>query len=205
MNANLSEPTPQPESYSGMHYLGAGAGFSEEICTILGGTPLFRQLSPAELRLLCRFFHCYAAEREATLFDGGDRTSQLVVTLTGKIAVCQPNGGGNFLMVDMLSPGDLTGEMSLIAGAPRSARYVAAEPCDIAVLTRFEFDRLVFSHPQLGCKLFAGLLDGAIQYMQNLNAGSERVLPDCFSRPKSWEAVVGQLSRTEWSRTETRH
>lgn len=61
------------------------------------------------------------------------------------------------LLVRVLGPGSLMGELSLLDGAPRSATCVAASDIFAAVLTRDRFLQLLHEEPRVGVKLLLAI------------------------------------------------
>lgn len=61
------------------------------------------------------------------------------------------------LLVRVLGPGSLMGELSLLDGAPRSATCVASSDIFAAVLTRDRFLQLLHAEPHVGVKLLLAI------------------------------------------------
>jgi CRP/FNR family transcriptional regulator, cyclic AMP receptor protein len=61
------------------------------------------------------------------------------------------------LLVRVMGPGSLIGELSLLDGAPRSASCVASTDIFAAVLTRERFVQLLHDEPRLGVKLLLAI------------------------------------------------
>ena len=69
------------------------------------------------------------------LMKEGEPGDQGYLILTGRVEVVKQTNGSSVVLGN-LRPGDLVGEMSLIAPGPRSASVRAVEPTEVAVLTR---------------------------------------------------------------------
>jgi CRP-like cAMP-binding protein len=61
------------------------------------------------------------------------------------------------VLLDLLGPGDVFGELALLDGEPRSADAVAVEPTVLLLLRREEFVRFLEERPRLSVQLLAVL------------------------------------------------
>lgn len=59
----------------------------------------------------------------------------------------------NPIVLSVLGPGSLLGEMGLLDGAPRAASCTATTDVTAAVLTRGALSRLIYDNPEVGAKL----------------------------------------------------
>lgn len=84
-----------------------------------------------------------AYDAEAKIFLAGEQGSEMFIVRSGKVAI---KAGG--MIVENVGPGGVFGEMSLIDGSPRSATAIAAEPSEIAVVSKDGFRGLVQKSPE---------------------------------------------------------
>ena len=56
-------------------------------------------------------------------------------------------------MLGALSDGEFFGEISLLLSQPRTASVRAATPCNLFVLHKADFDRVLKDHPQFAASL----------------------------------------------------
>lgn len=82
-----------------------------------------------------------------TLFEQGDAASDAFVLTAGRLAV-QINAGSERRTVAHLEPGELVGEMALLADAPRSATIVALHDSHLIRLPRAALDILLAAAPE---------------------------------------------------------
>ena len=82
-----------------------------------------------------------------TLFEQGDTASEAFVLTAGRLAV-QINAGSERRTVARLEPGELVGEMALLADAPRSATIVALHDSHLIRLPRAALDILLAGAPE---------------------------------------------------------
>lgn len=146
------------ESFFQFQPLGSAMHFAEEINDITNRKPLFEGLSAQEVKAMCSFMTCYAAERGSVLMHEGEQGNALLVVLTGSVDVVKRKVDGEKVHVATLGPGQTLGEMSLIDGQPRFASCIADEPVDFALLTRAALNEILMTHPRLGNKILLLLL-----------------------------------------------
>jgi CRP/FNR family cyclic AMP-dependent transcriptional regulator len=114
---------------------------------------LFATLDDPELTQLA------AVSRERTcpvgevLVRQGDGAGDLFSVLKGRLKVESVDGGGDEVLLSVLGPGDVFGEIALLDDKPRSATVVAVEPCRLLVLPRASFRQLLGQFPTLAMRL----------------------------------------------------
>ncbi len=86
------------------------------------------------------------------------RNDYMLLILEGDIAVESDLPGVNeSMVVNIIGPGHLIGEMGLLDGAPRSATCTASTDIAAAVLSRTGLMRLLKDHPRVGSKLLLAI------------------------------------------------
>jgi len=86
------------------------------------------------------------------------RNDYMLLILEGDIAVESDLPGVNeSMVVNIIGPGHLIGEMGLLDGAPRSATCTASTHIAAAVLSRTGLMRLLKDHPRVGSKLLLAI------------------------------------------------
>jgi CRP/FNR family cyclic AMP-dependent transcriptional regulator len=83
----------------------------------------------------------------ATLFSEGDRSTTVVLVLTGRAKVFSLTEQGGEVLLAIRGPGALLGEMSALDGAPRSASVAALEPLETLVVPVAAFLDFLQCHP----------------------------------------------------------
>ena len=118
------------------------------------------ELSPAEAEFvightqLCRF------KAGTTVITQGerDRTGFMFLVLDGDVTVeTVVVSRANSIVMSVMGPGSLLGEMGLLDGAPRAASCVAASDVTAAVLTRSALATLIHDDPAIGAKLLIAI------------------------------------------------
>ncbi len=118
---------------------------------------VLRGLPPDELEELATTMQRRTYRRGEVVFHQGDRGESLHVICQGRLKIVLPGASGAEVVLTILGPGDLFGDLALLDGGPRSASVVTLEPVETAVLSREDFRRLVHRSPTAVDGLLAGL------------------------------------------------
>ena len=98
--------------------------------------------------------------KDTVLFREGDTGSvnTMLLLLDGQVVVDagQPSDSQS-VEIAVIGPGSIIGEMSLLDGAPRSARCTTVSPVKAAGLSRGGLERLIEEHPRVAAKLMVGI------------------------------------------------
>lgn len=124
------------------------AGLTERE-TQLSRVPFFAGLTAEALKLVAK---ATTEESHATgtkIFQYGDAGDKLFILLEGRVRISREVGGMGEEALAVLGPGEVFGEMSLIDDAPRSADARVHERCRMLVMTKEDFDDLLFLHKDL--------------------------------------------------------
>jgi CRP-like cAMP-binding protein len=120
---------------------------------MLGQVPLFAPLSADALRELSERTRVRRYARGSTIFYQGDPGLWLCIVQAGRVKLCVTSTEGRELIIDLLEPGDVFGELAVLDGEPRSADAVAVEPTELLMLDRDEFVRFLLDRPPVAVQL----------------------------------------------------
>ncbi|MEM6861767.1 MAG: cyclic nucleotide-binding domain-containing protein [Myxococcota bacterium] len=118
------------------------------LATIMASHELFRPFSPADRRSLMEKFKARSFAKNTVLLREGDPPSGLYILLYGHMAVTTQQGSQKVRLAT-LGPGDMFGEMSLIANEPTSASVTAEEEVLVIRLSRARFQEVMMTHPHV--------------------------------------------------------
>lgn len=88
------------------------------------------------------------------VFNAGDPGAEMFGIVEGEVELRGPSG-----VLATLGPGDVFGEMALIAQDPRSATAVATKPTVLAVIDRRRFMFMVQETPMFALQMMSVLAD----------------------------------------------
>src|SRR5579884_1777403 len=103
----------------------------------LTAIPLFSQLSETEAKRLATFANETSIAEGQILMKEGDYSTELIAIEEGTADVLK-----NGERIASVGPGDLIGEMGLLAREPRNADVVATSPMLVIKLTHWEIRRM---------------------------------------------------------------
>ena len=92
------------------------------------------------------------------LFHMGDPASAAFVVVSGRLKILRiADADGRELLLDIVGPGAVLGELAVFDDAPRSATIVALADSELVAIDRRDFMAVVRAHPDVAVKLLAAL------------------------------------------------
>ncbi|MBT4072128.1 MAG: cyclic nucleotide-binding domain-containing protein, partial [Chloroflexi bacterium] len=104
--------------------------------------PMFEQLSDSDMEMLSSAIAVQRLEKGEDLFAEGDVGDAAYVVETGELEVLKSSGDRKILL-SVIRPGDIVGEMALMDKAPRMAGVRATQQTTLHVLSKDTFDALL--------------------------------------------------------------
>ena len=126
---------------------------------VLLTSPFFAHLHPDEMDELIAHSQERRLQRGTLIFAKGDPGSFMLAVLTGLIRVGVTSAEGREVTLNVISPGEIVGEIALLDGRPRSADAVAVEETVVMVIERRFFLPFLIRHEGLVERLLAVLCD----------------------------------------------
>lgn len=117
-------------------------------------------LRAADADCIVSYMRLLHSQEGAVLMREGDTddTSHMLLILDGEVSVEHTVvSRTDPVVVTVLGPGSLIGEMGLLDGAPRAASCIALTPVMVAALTRIDLRRLMHEEPAVAAKLLASI------------------------------------------------
>jgi CRP/FNR family transcriptional regulator, cyclic AMP receptor protein len=110
---------------------------AEDARRFFGECGLFRGLGPPEERkLLLARVGVRSFDAGETIFTKGSPGTQMMAVLRGSVRIGVNSVDGRGIVLAILHPGEVFGEIALLDGKDRTADAVAMTACSIAVLSR---------------------------------------------------------------------
>jgi CRP-like cAMP-binding protein len=120
---------------------------------LLRSHPLFKELSDAIIDRIISHALTRKVKKGTVLFRKGDPGSNLYAVCAGAIRISAPSELGKDAIFNLITPGEIFGEIALLDGGQRTADAVAIESCDLMVLERRDFIPLVREYPDIAMRL----------------------------------------------------
>jgi CRP/FNR family transcriptional regulator, cyclic AMP receptor protein len=131
---------------------GEARSFPSSKLAVLRRHPIFCDLDSEAFDQLCRYAKHAALKRGATICSKGDPGNSLVAVISGTVKISVSSAEGRSAILNLIGPGEIFGEMSVLDGQPRSADATANTNCEIFIIDRREFLPFVRSQPALAMK-----------------------------------------------------
>jgi CRP/FNR family transcriptional regulator, cyclic AMP receptor protein len=126
--------------------------------TILRNVPLFASLGDAELAMLVQVVARRSVPRGSMLMAEGDLTDSLYIVISGRLKVMMSDADGKEVILALLGPGEIVGEMGLIDDNPRSATVIAVEPSELLTISKREFRKCLAENFEMAMAVMKGLV-----------------------------------------------
>jgi len=120
---------------------------------LLRKAPLFSGLGQAELAAIAALAQRKRYEQRDIVVHQTDPSGELFVIVSGHLKVVSAGADGRDTALGIMGPGEVIGEVPLLDGGPRSATVAALEPCELLVIRREPFLRLLESSPKISIEL----------------------------------------------------
>jgi CRP/FNR family transcriptional regulator, cyclic AMP receptor protein len=120
---------------------------------LLGNCVLFGGLSADERAAVVARARIRTVNAEETIFAIGSPGDQMMALLRGTVRISVPSSEGRELLLAIIRPGEVFGELAVLDGKERSADAIAESPCTLAILDRHDilsfFERNPSAWPKL--------------------------------------------------------
>jgi CRP/FNR family cyclic AMP-dependent transcriptional regulator len=103
---------------------------------LLADCALFRKLTPDQRSALAGRAHMRRFQAGDTIFLMGAQHDSMMAVLSGQVKISMTSSEGREIVLAILNPGEVFGEIAMLDGKPRSADAKALTDCNLAVLDR---------------------------------------------------------------------
>lgn len=124
---------------------------------ILGKVPLFESLAEADLESIAAVAVSRSIKAREELFHQGDEGTQIYVVASGQLKVVTTSSDGDDLIFCLLDPGEVIGEVGLLANRPRTATITAIKNSELIAIDRRDFQALLRTRPDVAFQLLTVL------------------------------------------------
>jgi CRP-like cAMP-binding protein len=120
--------------------------------SVLSDHPLFRGLDSGALDQLCRYANSRKFKRGAVIFAKGDPGNSLFAVASGSVKMSTSSIEGRSAILNLISKGEIFGEIALLDGLPRTTDAIAHTNCELIMIDRRDFLPFIRSQPSLAMK-----------------------------------------------------
>lgn len=133
--------------------------------------PIFQAMQPEELEAILGFATERRFRRGQVIVQKGDPGSSMMAVLSGRVRISAVNAEGKEITLNVISPGQVFGEIALLDGQPRSADATAIEDTLLLVVERRHFIPFLAGNQNLVMRLLAELC----QKLRNTSLALEQI------------------------------
>ena len=119
----------------------------------LRASRLFAHLHPTEMDGLLDLASVRRVGRDEAVIRRGDPDCSLMVLVQGRLRAGSVSAEGREVVMGLLEPGQVFGEVALLDGKPRSLDVIAVVDSTVLVLERRDFLPFLLAHPDLMLRL----------------------------------------------------
>lgn len=115
---------------------------------MLRGCALFSHLEPTVRDKIVARARVRRFAPRATIFSTGAARDSLMAVISGQVQITALSPGGKEVVLAILHPGEVFGEIALLDGKERSADARAMTECKVGVIDRADVLQLLDQHPR---------------------------------------------------------
>ncbi|MFT5087348.1 MAG: CRP/FNR family cyclic AMP-dependent transcriptional regulator [Candidatus Latescibacterota bacterium] len=123
----------------------------------LRNVSLFESLDEEELKALSELTFTRNFGKDGVIILAEEEGETLFIIKEGQVKVSIVSEEGREVILSLLGPGTVFGELSLLDGKPRSANVIATGETSLVMLRRSDFVQLIYKTPQIATALLAEL------------------------------------------------
>jgi CRP/FNR family transcriptional regulator, cyclic AMP receptor protein len=126
---------------------------TDEARRVLGECVLFRDLEPEERNILFARVRVRSYAAGETIFLMGSAGDSLMAVLSGSVRISVPSPDGKEIVLAIIPPREVFGEIALLDGKERTADARAIGACTLAILERREVLAFLKAYPKVWPKV----------------------------------------------------
>lgn len=135
---------------------------------IIRQSVLGQDLSEQDAQLLATITQHRSLQPQECLYQEGEQDNNLYVIIRGKIAVGKEEGE-RWTDIATLKEGALAGEMSFVDGNPHTLTLKAINACEVLVLNREDFEKLVEQSPMTCYHVMRAIIRNGHKLQKEMN------------------------------------
>lgn len=125
----------------------------------LAGHFLFRHLRPAEMTSLLARARIERRKARSVIFRQDSPGYGLMAVLSGRVKISSRAPNGREIVLNIINPGEVFGEVALLDGKPRTADATALTACELLIIDRRDFIPFLQAHPDVAVRLLSVLCE----------------------------------------------
>jgi CRP-like cAMP-binding protein len=114
---------------------------------------LFSWLEDEELQTLAERSEMTSCQRNTRLFFAREPSDNIYLVKEGRIKLLRANSEGREVILDILGPGEIFGELALVGEVHRSHSAEAIEDTLVCVIKKKDFEGILQRHPEMALRV----------------------------------------------------
>ncbi len=114
---------------------------------------IFSWLAEEEQQDLAQRSEMISCRRNSKLFFAEEVSDDIYLIKEGRVKLIRASETGRQMILDILGPGEIFGELSLIGEENRSHSAEAMDDAIVCIITRSDFEGLLQRHPEMALKV----------------------------------------------------
>jgi len=171
---------------------------------ILQGHFLFGELTEADREVLVNYSRLENYRDGETIFLKGSPGRGMMAVLRGEVRISAPSTDGREIVLNLIRPGEIFGEISLLDGKDRSANAQAIGDCVLFVIERRDFLPFIEKRPGLALRLLAIMCERLRRTTQQVEDVLFLDLPSRLAKQLLALAAAGGRVTAQGFRVETK-
>jgi len=114
---------------------------------------LFSWLQDDELQQLAKRSEMVACKKATTFFLSQEKSDSIYLVKEGRVKLSRTSPEGREIILDILGPGEIFGELAVVGEDLRTHSAVALDDALICVITRETFEGLLRRHPEMALRV----------------------------------------------------
>ena len=124
-----------------------------DLASVLERTPLLSSLSGSELQMLAARTARKFFSAGQLLFSESEPCNGLHIIARGKVRIFKTSMNGREQVLALNGPGETVAELPVFDGGPYPASAMAVDDCEVAFISRRDFQAYCIEHPQVALKV----------------------------------------------------
>ena len=140
-----------------------------DVRQLIASSPLAVELDDAQRTVLSSLTGVRSLSDGEILLREGEVSSELCVVTQGRLAVTRDTGSGSWVVLHVLQPHDVAGELGFLDSLEHSATLRAVGSAQVLTLTRERLESLIATHPMIVYKVMRAVVREVHAILRRMN------------------------------------
>ncbi|MBU0752213.1 MAG: cyclic nucleotide-binding domain-containing protein [Gammaproteobacteria bacterium] len=142
---------------------------SNNCAEMVSTSPLVAELNDEQKAILAELVTCRSLADGEILIREGEVNKELHIIATGGLAVTRNTGSGDWVVLHVLRPRDMAGELGFLDDQEHSASLRAVGPTQVFSLSRDKLESLLGSQPEIVYRVMRAIVREVHGILRRMN------------------------------------